>query len=108
MFVLEKNQELKKALKIIWIISALFFLIILFIIFFVPEEIFLSKIPICENKNNNLECFFCGSTRAFFEIKKMNFANAYALNKGSIPLFLILTINFTTFAIYSIFKKIKL
>jgi hypothetical protein len=91
------NVELKKALNIIWMISALMFLGILILILFYPENLVLSKITICENKKKSSECFLCGSTRAFFEISKLNFAKAYNYNKGSVPLFIIMTLNFLTY-----------
>jgi hypothetical protein len=78
-------------------ISALMFLGILILLLFYPENLILSKVPICENKKNSGECFLCGSTRAFFEIGELNFTKAYNYNKGSIPLFIIMTFNSLTY-----------
>jgi hypothetical protein len=94
---IKNNVELKKALNIIWMISVLMFLGILVLTLFYPENLILSKIPICENKKESSECFLCGSTRAFFEIRELNFAKAYYYNKGSVPLFIIMALNFLTY-----------
>jgi hypothetical protein len=94
---IRNNVELKKALNIIWMISVLMFLGILILILFYPENLILSKIPICENKNKSSECFLCGSTRAFFEIRELNLIKAYNYNKGSVPLFIIMTFNSLTY-----------
>ena len=94
---IRNNIELKNALNIIWMISALLYLLIFLSIMSYPENLILANIPICENQKNGSECFLCGSTRAFIEIKKLNFSNAYSYNKGSILLFVIMTINFLTY-----------
>ncbi|OJH11774.1 hypothetical protein FPG87_12660 [Flavobacterium psychrophilum] len=94
---IRNNIELKNALNIIWMISALIFLLVFISIILYPENLILANIPICENQKKGSECFLCGSSRAFIEIKKLNFSNAYNYNKGSILLFIIMTINFLTY-----------
>ena len=98
------NIDLKKAINIVWFISAILFIIILILLVLFNESSLLKLTPICENKKIGGNCFLCGSTRAFFEIKKLNFLNAYNYNKGSIPAFIILTINFVTYLYYKNFK----
>lgn len=90
---IKENTELRKALRIIWIFSVLFFLFIIISIIFVPEQLVLENIPVCESQKTGSECALCGSSRAFIEILKFNFSTAYNYNKGSIILFILLTIN---------------
>ncbi|TDX86348.1 DUF2752 domain-containing protein [Epilithonimonas xixisoli] len=88
-----KNQELKNAIKIVWQISGVLSILILLILFFVDENLILSKMPTCEYQKIGKECFLCGSTRAFIEIKNMNFEKAWSLNKFSFFIFGALFIN---------------
>lgn len=91
--LLNKNRDLKNALKIIWILSGLISIILVFTILFFPSELMFKKIPTCEYKLLNKECFLCGTTRAFYEIKEFNFQKAYELNKLSPFLFLAILLN---------------
>lgn len=100
-----ENQELKKAILIVWQISAIFSIVILLILFFVDEKIILSKVPICEYKAKGGECFLCGSTRAFIELRKLNFKSAFALNRLSPFVFGLLILNSLIFFKY-LFKKL--
>ena len=99
-----ENKDLKDAIKIIWMISALFFLLIIICILLVPDYFILSKIPTCENIKNGSECFLCGSSRAFIEIGKLNFSKANQLNKFSILLFVLLSINSLTYLLNNQFN----
>lgn len=101
------NSDIKNALKIVWMLSALTFLIILISILFLNENLILNQMPICESKKVGGKCFLCGSTRAFIEIKKLNFTNAYFYNKLSILIFTIMTLNSIIYSFYYIFKKLK-
>lgn len=49
--------------------------------------------PTCEYKLLGKECFLCGTTRAFYQIKELNIQKAYDLNKFSIVLFSAMIIN---------------
>lgn len=95
-----KNQELKKAIKIVWQISAIFSIVILLVLFFVDETFILSKMPTCEYKARGEECFLCGSTHAFIELKKLNFSGAFALNRLSPFVFGFLILNSLIFLKY--------
>lgn len=99
--LLFENKDLKNALKIVWVLSGFFCLIIMLTIFFIPENLVFKNIPTCEYKILNKECFFCGMTRAFYSFREFNIIKAYGLNKLSPILFssmitniLIITINF--------------
>ncbi|RZJ39150.1 MAG: DUF2752 domain-containing protein [Chryseobacterium sp.] len=101
-----KNQELKNAIRIVWQISAIASIALLLILFFADNTWILSAAPTCEYSAKGEECFLCGSTRAFTEIKNFNFKNALALNKLSILLFALMVINALVFANH-LFKLIK-
>lgn len=102
--IAHKNQELKTAIQIILQISGVLSILILLVLFFVDENLILSKMPTCEYRKIGKECFLCGSTRAFFEIKNMNFEKAWSLNKFSFFLFGALVINAILF-LKTIIKK---
>ena len=70
---LNNNIEFKKALNIIWMFTAFLFLLILLALIFFSENELLNKVPVCESKKLGLQCFLCGTSRAFIEIKKFNF-----------------------------------
>ncbi|MCA4781306.1 DUF2752 domain-containing protein [Empedobacter stercoris] len=91
--LLSKNKDLKNALKIIWVLSGLISILLVFTLLFIPSTLMFEKIPTCEYKLLNKECFLCGTTRAFYQIKEFNFLKAYELNKFSPFLFLALLIN---------------
>jgi len=84
----------------VWQISAILSITILLILFFVDENIILSKLPTCEYKAKGGECFLCGSTRAFIELKRLNFSGAFALNKLSPFVFGFLILNSLIFLKY--------
>jgi hypothetical protein len=100
------NQELKNAIWIVWQISAIASIALLLVLFFADNTWILSAVPTCEYSAKGEECFLCGSTRAFTEIKNFNFKNALALNKLSILLFALMVINALVFANH-LFKLIK-
>jgi len=100
------NQPLKNAIRIVWQISAIASIALLLILFFADNTWILSAAPTCEYSAKGEECFLCGSTRAFTEIKNFNFKNALALNKLSILLFALMVINALVFANH-LFKLIK-
>lgn len=102
--MIHKNQEFKNAIQIVWQISTVFSILILIVLFFVDENLILSKMPTCEFQKIGKECFLCGSTHAFIELKKLNFINAYALNKLSPFMFVLLIINSLFFVKYLIKK----
>ena len=79
-------------------------ILILLVVFFVDENLILSKMPTCEYQKIGKECFLCGSTRAFIEIKNMNFDKAWSLNKLSFLIFGALAIN-TILFLKTIIKK---
>lgn len=104
--MIHKNQELNNAIRIVWQISAILSIAILLVLFFVDEKIILCTVPICEYKANGEECFLCGSTHAFIELKKLNFSGAFALNKLSPFVFVLLIINSLVLLKY-LFKNYK-
>jgi len=103
--IFSKNQDLKTAFKIVWQISAVLSLLILLLLFFIDDDKLLSISPTCEYKKIGKECFLCGSTRAFIEIKHLNFKNALNLNPFSIFIFGFLILNSILFLNY--LKNIK-
>lgn len=90
---INNNQELKNTIRIVWQISAVLSILILLLLFFIDDNQLLSISPTCEYQKIGKECFLCGSTRAFIEIKHFNFKNAFALNKGSVLLFCLFLLN---------------
>lgn len=101
---IKKNKDLENAIRIIWMISAIMFLVVLTLIVFIPEHFILTKMPTCENINKGTECVLCGSSRAFIEIVHLNFSKAYHYNKASIFLFILLAINSLTYLINNQFN----
>jgi hypothetical protein len=98
------NKDLIEALSIIWMMSAMLFVIIIAVILVTPESALLSIIPTCENKKNGSSCFLCGTSRGFIEITKLNFSSAHSYNKGSIILFTTMGINFFMYLFKNKFK----
>ncbi|NLB48517.1 MAG: DUF2752 domain-containing protein [Erysipelotrichia bacterium] len=88
------KKEQREAVYIVWtVITIVSFAVIIFP-FFTNNETVLKNSPTCISIGKyNRECCLCGMTRAFIEISNGNFRNAISLNKGSIPLFFIITIN---------------
>ena len=103
--IFSENQQLKNAFKIVWQISAVLSISILLILLFIDDDKLLSISPTCEYKKIGKECFLCGSTRAFIEIKHLNFKNALNLNPFSIFIFGLLILNSILFLNY--LKNIK-
>ncbi|MDO4729109.1 MAG: DUF2752 domain-containing protein [Bacteroidota bacterium] len=97
------NKELKQAIKIIWILSAVVSSLIFVILWSVDNENIMTITPTCEFKKMGKECFLCGSTRAFCNIKTMNLDKAYQLNRFSIFLFIIMIMNILIFIVKTFF-----
>ncbi|WP_369426754.1 DUF2752 domain-containing protein [Profundicola chukchiensis] len=82
--------------------------VILILPFLVDSKIILQISPTCTYKTQfNLECFFCGMSRAFIEISKGNLSSAISLNRGSLFLFILFSINIIIFSIYFIYKTFQ-
>ena len=100
-------SELKFSFKIVWIIISILIFVTLFLSFIFPE-VLLNISPVCVSKSlYGRECFMCGTTRAFVEISSGRFSEAYELNKFSVVLFLIFSVNtllFLTF-ILKLYKE---
>lgn len=80
--------------KIAYFVLSLMILFSLFFLFTLPSDIILKITPICEWKARyGKECFFCGMTRAFIEIKNLNFLQALKNNHLSIPLMFTILLN---------------
>lgn len=103
-----KNQELKNAIRIVWQISAIISIFILLILFCFDDKIILSAVPTCEARKKGLECFFCGTTRAFIEIKNLNIKNAFVLNKFSLILFGLMLLNSIGYLLYLLKTNTKI
>jgi hypothetical protein len=85
-----ENPELKNAIKIVWYFFSMIFILIILVTLFKTKEFITIQ---CEYKLKGNECSFCGMTRAFFEISKLNFQKAYCLNRGSIFLYILIILN---------------
>lgn len=106
----EQYQDFIKALQIIWYIISVIILAILVLTISQSSQTALNLAPTCSLKAQGLECFLCGTTRAFIKISHFEFTQAYTLNKISIPLyiaFLINTIIFLQKLIITIYKYLK-
>lgn len=103
--IFNQNQDLKSALRIVWKISAVLSILILLLLFFIDDDKLLSISPTCDYQKIGKECFLCGSTRAFIEIKHFNFDNAFNLNPFSIFIFGLLILN--SILLLNFLKKIK-
>jgi len=98
--IFNKNEDLQDAIRIVWQISAVLSISILLMLFLIDADKLLSISPTCEYQKIGKECFLCGSTRAFIEIKNLNFKNALHLNPFSIFIFGFLIINSILFINY--------
>lgn len=98
------KKEIRAAFKIVWIIySAIALLVIAITVFSAGTLHEIS--PVCLSKSlNGEECFMCGMTRAFIEISEGNIINAYILNKLSIFLFSVMSLNSILFILYTVKK----
>lgn len=86
--------EIKKALIISWGILTIFLSNILWIPFILPYSWLNQWIPRCSFKvATGQDCFFCGMTRAFYELSMGQFSVAHQLNTLAIPLSCILLLN---------------
>ncbi|HMS66129.1 MAG TPA: DUF2752 domain-containing protein [Ignavibacteria bacterium] len=92
-------SDIKFSFRIVWIIfSVLIFVVIILSIF--SPELLLSISPVCVSKSlYGRECFMCGTTRAFTEITSGNISAAYELNKFSVILFSLFSVNTLLFLI---------
>jgi hypothetical protein len=108
------NNGTKKAIRLsinisYLILSGLIFIMFI-LIFFLPADTLLSLSPVCEWKlKYGTECFFCGMTKAFIQISKLNFSGAINLNASSILLFGLLIANeiFAAFTFRGSINRIK-
>ena len=98
------KKEIRAAFKIVWIIySAIALLVIAITVFSAGTLHEIS--PVCLSKSlNGEECLMCGMTRAFVEISEGNIINAYILNKLSIFLFSVMSLNSILFILYTVKK----
>ena len=98
------KKEIRAAFKIVWIIySAIALLVIAITVFSAGTLHEIS--PVCLSKSlYGEECFMCGMTRAFVEISEGNIINAYILNKLSIFLFSVMSLNSILIILYTIKK----
>lgn len=101
-------SELKFSFKIVWIIISILIFVTLFLSFIFPE-VLLNISPVCVSRSlYGRECFMCGTTRAFVEISSGRFSEAFELNKFSVFIFIMFTINsilFFAFIINSLIVK---
>ena len=89
-----KGSDLKIALTIVWVICSISILIILILPYIFDNQTLLKYSPTCISKGqHNKECSLCGMTRAFLEISKGGYRNAYQLNKASIILYFFFFLN---------------
>jgi len=80
--------------KIVWYIISSLIILLLLALLFLNNYTFLYLSPKCTSiLLYNKPCFLCGTTRAFIEIKNLNFNKAYFYNALSIPLFILFLIN---------------
>ena len=83
-----------KEVKIVWYILSSLIIVLLLALWFLNNNTFLYLSPKCTSiLLYNKPCFLCGITRAFLEIKNLNFNKAYLFNVLSIPLFVLFLIN---------------
>lgn len=99
--------EFKKSLFIVWRIISVVLLFILLLSLFGSERFIYLITPKCYSITQfNVECIFCGMTRAFVAISKyQDFNLAVSLNRGSIYLYSCFLLN-SIFFMYKIKKRI--
>ena len=96
-----------KEVKIVWYIISSLIILLLIVTFCFSNSTLLKISPRCTSiLLYNKPCFLCGTTRAFIEIKLLNFKKAYLYNSLSIPIFFLLLINSYLYILS--FKKIVL
>lgn len=87
------KKDLRFSIAVVWkIYSAIILLVIILSVFF--PELLIKISPVCISKSvYGEDCFMCGMTRAFVEIPKGNFPEAYMLNSFSIILYSLFILN---------------
>lgn len=85
--MISKNQDVNKAIKIVWQFFSIVTLFVILGSLLIPESLLYKNIPVCEYKAIGKECFLCGMTTAFMDISKLNFNLALQLNSGSLLLY---------------------
>lgn len=89
-----KYEDLKKVLLIVWTIISIILTIIILSPFFFNKQTILELAPTCLSvKQFNVECAFCGMTRAFIEIINLNFNKANTFNGISLYLYFSFLLN---------------
>lgn len=101
-----ENIELRNAVKILWVFSAVLSVAIFLVFFLIEPNLVFQNMPSCEYKLQNTTCFLCVTTRAFYKIKEFDFESAYKLNRLSIFACSIMLINISVVTIYFI-KNLK-
>ena len=110
--VIKALEFAKSELIIIWGIISIITITTVIVPFFLNKKTILEATPVCISKSQlNIDCSFCGMSRAFIEISNGNYKNAYKLNKGSLYLYITFSLNFFIFVRYIIYiaghKKIN-
>jgi hypothetical protein len=101
-----KFKEQKLAILITWTFISVITIWILLFPFLAGKETVLRAAPACVSKSQfNIECIFCGMTRAFIEISNGSFSKAYSLNRGSFFVYSFFVMNSLTFIIYFLFHR---
>ena len=95
-----------KALLMAWILVSTLFGAVVISSFF-PEYTEKATIVVFADNFHTEEkpiCFFCGMTRAFYEISNSNFDRARILNRYSLHLYLFFCLNFLSICVVGISK----
>lgn len=80
--------EFKTALRIVWFAISIVVLATLLAPWILTPQQIAAATPKCEWKARyGKECFLCGMTTAFIEIKEGRFHDAQRSNRGSLPLY---------------------
>jgi len=96
-------KEIKQAFRVVWIVISIAGLFTILIATFLNKETILHISPTCVSiKYFHKECFLCGMTRAFLDIGRFNFFDAYLLNKGSVFLFFVIMVNSILFITFNV------
>ena len=94
------KKEILAALKIVWMIYSALVLFVIVVTVFSSGTLHEIS-PVCLSKSlYGEECFMCGMTRAFVEISEGNFHNAVILNKLSLYIFSVMTLNSVIFILF--------
>jgi hypothetical protein len=102
-----QSTDLQRALRYVWLILACISGLALIAPLTFSSDFLFGLFPVCQAKAAGGECFFCGMTTAFVRIGQGDLTGAQSANRGALPLYFGLAVNFTAAAAYTMMRVIR-